>query len=710
MTTINTGGQNPANDLPKTATRFYAALPTSLSRIWRESSVHSHQLRPRARPSFGSVLARFRRLERRLSGSCTVAPPPAQKGRQKDLLQSFLNKLSQPTFDIRATTIALTRLADRLTGKNANAHNLGQVQHKLTANQLRQLADNFKSFRQLRGTVEAAMARVLADGVTTKTEKRFLNLLQTIAANIDATGKMIQDLSDAKDITVDLKESKSQNSKLGSLGRAFQAAWDAAKTGRDGRACDLIQVEIEAPPSTREVSRGDSLKAEYAAVRQQWRSFKSRGTFDSRETASLLDAALRRAGVKDCRERAYRAINAVDALATPSKQAELLPPLLRAIHVQLRGGADANGALNAAVESILERFPKQPDFDKNFEEEEFPRESQTAVDDTLVPKSNAVAASVRFLWEEDDPAKLRYAIHDLSKTFKDKHRQFLNNPDKWVRHVTRDLIRQGFTPARVEAILARIDSKAFDGELEGHSGLLIAAFRKISNGSEIESAVKIHNDADVFGKILVKCIDWRITNMASDPEFDPYDGIEGMLAGKGFASNNVQIYSFFERHQWIDDCLTIPDDEDEASLWRRTDVKKMKEVKERLRDLAEDFEEISNPLWTISREMIGFKLAVTPLDTNQQMDRLLQIYSSYAEMRKPGDPELTALQALGLYFHRYGRGAESLVEQAAELPRLAGQPAAARPHADSGWQNQDDAVDTLADAMSELPETPRPKR
>ena len=92
--------------------------------------------------------------------------------------------------------------------------------------------------------------------------------------------------------------------------------------------------------------------------------------------------------------------------------------------------------------------------------------------------------------------------------------------------------------------------------------------------------------------------------------------------------------------------MTIPDDEAEELLWRRADVKKMKEVKERLGDLAGPFEAILNPLWAISREMIGFNLPVTPLDTDEQVDRLLQIYATYANKRKANDPELTPIQAL----------------------------------------------------------------
>ena len=101
-----------------------------------------------------------------------------------------------------------------MTDKKANAHNLGKAQQSLPADQLCQLAENFKSFRHLRATVEVAIYGVLKDGVTNQKEKRFLILLRTIAANIDATGEMIQGLSGAKGVKVDLTEAKSQNAKL----------------------------------------------------------------------------------------------------------------------------------------------------------------------------------------------------------------------------------------------------------------------------------------------------------------------------------------------------------------------------------------------------------------------------------------------------------------------------------------------------------------
>jgi hypothetical protein len=108
--------------------------------------------------------------------------------------------------------------------------------------------------------------------------------------------------------------------------------------------------------------------------------------------------------------------------------------------------------------------------------------------------------------------------------------------------------------------------------------------------------------------------------------------------------------------------------------------------------------------------MIGFNLPVTPLDTDEQVDRLLQIYATYANRRKANDPELTPIQALGIYFHQYGRGTESLIEQAAQLPRLPDQPMPARSDAGFGWHEQDDAVDALAKVTSALPQTPRSQR
>jgi hypothetical protein len=293
-----------------------------LSRIWQEGSVPCNQPHQRAQAGFGAFLAQFRRLRRRLSGSCTVAPPLKREGRQKDLQQSYLHKLSQPTFDIRATTIELTRLADRLTDKKANIHNLSKAQHKLTEDQLRQLAENFKSFRTLRHSLDIAIDRVLADGVTNEAEKRFLTLLRTIATNIDATGEMIESLSAKKGFDADLTAGPSQDGNRRSLEHAFQVAWDQVKHGSKESAGALIQAAIVQPLSTRRISREVSIQAQWDSVRQQWQMFKKRGTFDSSESQTLLEAALRRQGDKErslCRETAATVVSTVSKLATASE-------------------------------------------------------------------------------------------------------------------------------------------------------------------------------------------------------------------------------------------------------------------------------------------------------------------------------------------------------------------------------------------------------
>src|SRR5262249_8446624 len=158
-----------------------------------------------------SFLARLRLLRRPVSQAGIVAPPLQQRDRQKELQQSYLHELSQPDFDLGATTKALAGLADRLTDKKANIHNLSKAQQRLTECQLRQLAENFKSFRQLGHSVEVVITRVLMDGVTTKAEKRFLAFLRTIAANIESTGDMIQSLSVERGFNADLTARRSQN-------------------------------------------------------------------------------------------------------------------------------------------------------------------------------------------------------------------------------------------------------------------------------------------------------------------------------------------------------------------------------------------------------------------------------------------------------------------------------------------------------------------
>jgi hypothetical protein len=355
--------------------------------------------------------------------------------------------------------------------------------------------------------------------------------------------------------------------------------------------------------------------------------------------------------------------------------------------------------------------PRQPVFGNDFEEEDI--SNPYAEDNQLLPTSSRAPAAIRHLWDEDDPERLRYAIHDLSKKLRVKHRQFLDSPDRWARHVKGDLVLQGFKPDHVRAILSVVDSEAFGGELEGHTGLLVSVFRQIASEPNISekqsaSALRLRNDADVFGKVLVERINWFISKKADNPDFDPYDAIEQMLKRQNFESN-VQIYCFFQRHLWLNECFAIPDYLT-LDFRREKAVQRMKEVGDLLRELAQPFEEISGGLEVLSREMIGFDPPVTPLDTDEQVERLLNIYETYQKKKSPADADLTPIQALGNYFQIYGGGTESLVEQAAQLPELQNQPAPARSHADSGWQRQDDAVEDLAKVLTTLPQTPSSKR
>jgi hypothetical protein len=689
----------------------------NISRIWHgtEKPEVGH-LRPRATGQFKALLARL--LPRRFSVSSTVAPPSRQTGRQKELQQAYLNKLSQPKLDVTATMMALVELAERLTDKKANIHNLKKTQVKLTDDQLCQLAKNFQRFRAVLLPVNIMIDRVRLDGVTNQEQKRFLTLLRTIAANIDATGEMIESLSAAKGFRAELTGPASPHpAELQSLQRAFAAAWEEVKKGSGERAADLVRNAPSRPMQPVSSSRQDYRTKTWDALAEIWLNFEKRGTFDRAAVTGLLESALQRHGVRGGsarRELANRLVSTIANLTSSGEQRKLLFQLLVAMRAQLKTKPKL---LSDAIESILAKEPKQPTVTEDSEDEEpieyvpdgLVKEKDKLFPDAAKPAGTSpvrqLASPVRQLWDIDDPKELRYAIHDLAKKLRDKHRQVLEHPERWVRHVKRDLLLKGFEPDRVQAILDVVDSVAFGAELVGPSGLLMSAFRQIASESEIASQrlagdLKIRDDAEVYAKILATTMGWFVDEKRNDPDFDPYDDILELVERQTFDSN-LQIYCFFQRHRWLEECLTLPEYVT-ADFTRQEKLEKMKKVGKLLGELAEPFETVSSALSGFFRQMIGFDPPVTALETKEQVDRLLRIYEE-------NGAHLTPVQALGIYFDQYGRGTESLVEQAAQLPRLANQPAPARPHADS-WQSQDDAVDTLAAVMNTLPQTPRSKR
>src|SRR5262249_39258902 len=146
------------------------------------------------------------------------------------------------------------------------------------------------------------------------------------------------------------------------------------------------------------------------------------------------------------------------------------------------------------------------------------------LEDRLVPNATEPegTAPVRQLWDIDDPKELRYAIHDLAKRLRDKHRQIWDNPDKWMHRVRQDLQHRGVTPDRAQALLTLIDSQAFKEKLEGHSGLVVSALRKLAAKEDFASkrsmkSQNIRNDADVYEQIIKPSLNWFIEEIENDP-------------------------------------------------------------------------------------------------------------------------------------------------------------------------------------------------
>src|SRR5262245_53010308 len=236
----------------------------------------------------------------RSSKSCTILPPSVQTGRQKELYQSYLSKLSQPKLDVIATLVELTKLADRQTHKKANTHNLAKVQKRITEDQLRQLVKNFKAFAAARQSIRAVIDQIRVEGTTSNSEKQFLTLLKTILANIDATGDTLRELSAKIGVEADLTiDHHHDAAKQATMQRALGSAWQEVKNGAgEKRAADLVGNALSRPSQPASISRKDRIKT-CDALAEIWGTFEKMGTFDSAVVTGLLEAALERDGVRD---------------------------------------------------------------------------------------------------------------------------------------------------------------------------------------------------------------------------------------------------------------------------------------------------------------------------------------------------------------------------------------------------------------------------
>jgi len=660
---------------------------------------------PRARARFKAEISKLPlrfahakgvRSSTRSSKSCTILPPSVPTGRQKELYQSYLSKLSQPKLDVIATLVELTKLADRQTHKKTNTHNLAKVQKRITEDELRQLAKNFKAFAAARQSIQAVIDQIRVEGTTSNSEKQFLTLLKTILANIDATGDTLREFS-AKigveaDLTIDHHHDAAKQA--AAMQRALGSAWQEVKNRAGERAADLVQNALSRPPQPVPISRKDRIKT-CDALAEIWGTFEKMGTFDTAAVTGLLEAALERDGVRDGnarRELAARLVSTIVNLTNSHEQRELLLQLFRAMFDQFKRTPET--LLRDAMHSVMARAPKHLSVAEDSEDEELIKYvPDDLLEDRLVPNATEPegTAPVRQLWDIDDPKELRYAIHDLAKRLRDKHRQIWDNPDKWMHRVRQDLQHRGVTPDRAQALLTLIDSQAFKEKLEGHSGLVVSALRKLAAEEDFASkrsmkSQNIRNDADVYEQIIKPSLNWFIEEIENDPAFEPDDDVYKLVASLPFEAN-LQIYSFFQRHRWLEECLNIPE------YVRSSDTReKMRVIGELFEELAHPLEEIFGGLAAFSRNMIGFDPPVNLLNGDEQIERFAAILDEESTLRP--------FEALDRYFQRYGRGAESLVEQLAQIP---GRTGPARPRLDSGWQEQDDKMDDLLENLA----TPR---
>ncbi len=433
---------------------------------------------PRARAKFKAEITKLPLLfahgkgvgsSTRSPKSCTVLPPSVQTGRQKELYQSYLSKLSQPKLDVIATFVELTELADRQTHKKANTHNLAKVQAKITDGQLRQLAKNFKTFAATRQSIQAVIDQIRVQGTTSNSEKKFLTLLKTVLDNIDATGDTLRELSAKIGVEADLTiDHHHDATKQAAMQRALGSAWQEVKMGAGARAADLVRNALERSPQPVSISRQDRIKT-WDALADIWRTFEKRGTFDIATVTGLLEPALKRHGVQGGnarRELANLLVSTIANLTSSDEQRELLLLLFRAMFDQFKRTPMI--LLSDAMNSIMARAPKQLTVTENSEDEDlFEYVPDDLAEDKLVPGATEPKGTspVRQLWDITDPKRLRYAIHDLAKELRLQYPELSGYPHKWLHRVRQDLQHRGVTPDRAQALLTLIDSQAFKEKL-----------------------------------------------------------------------------------------------------------------------------------------------------------------------------------------------------------------------------------------------------
>jgi hypothetical protein len=604
-------------------------------------SVRSSSLEPRARAARSKSAPWRIRLyvADKLNRGCEVEEPKDPPKHQRELQQDYFSALSREQIDPFDVMAKLVKLSHRLSHKYANESKLKDGQEKLDEFQIYRLAKNFRSFSQLKFAVMKTILEIRQSGEWSGSKRKFLILLETIDANIEATGDLIKALADGKGIKVDVQSARPSTEDLNSFKHALSEAWNEIRLGAKEPA-DVLLPKIDIAKEDRTKSNKDRrILRDGRALKEIYRRFRRRGTFDPDILKPLLEQALRRTGFQDRAARNARAQEVIDGLTSEERtavQGEMLYSLLLAMLDQRTGAEGAGDRLDEAIEAILDHGRKRgPEFEydlENSEEEEVEHYDPKPALITHEPPGRNLANLT-------DPDDLRHAIHDIAQHIS---REVAGVGESTYKVLVRgELLKEKFTEEDARRVLKR--AKAID--FEGRSKIVREVLKDLvdemaSRARKFRHESMIGMDPEIYDATLKTYFRTYVDRVNSGEDVDADTEIEEYLAQLPFEAN-LTICSFFSRHHWITDYFE----------------KRQTETDQEFSRIALAFETFS--LWTLQSKY-KYIPDIKPLDSNEQIRRFENIAKA--------NPGWTVFDIFEEYFNKYSNGTGSLVEQLAELP------------------------------------------
>jgi hypothetical protein len=597
------------------------------------------KLSPRARlvRQFSTVRSH---IAHKLNIRSEVPAPKTIPKHQQELQQDFFHALSAENLDVFDTFQKLANLAERLTGYKANRSALSASQSQLSDNQLTRLAENFKLFGRLQPALQEVINEIRNDGNLTKSEIKYLELLKTINDNMTATREMIEALSAEKDIAIDIKVDESPGDDQAILKRSLLNTWDGIKEKSTSPASQPLKSELDHARSEmlrRTTSaRARRLREDDASIQDLWNTFKRTGNIDETTLKRLLTDALRGRGYNGLVNRdraAYEIVNALTSRVRTSEQAQLLLPLLKAMHGRLKGTEGHEAELDKAIDAIK---PKARRDSFATEEDSESEEELGAYIDFKEP-----TARVPKLESITDPNLLRYEIHDMAQAI--SH----GSPgmsDDGFRHRAREmLLGKGINHETARLVLERAENINLGGRSRMVRDVLAALIEE--NASAAPSQL---TDNEIYTAHLRKAFYEFADRLYQGEEPDIEAEIKADLMHRP-PEVLYSIYRFLDRNNWLAGYIAADETFPPAvalflTVAEQLDLKTRGILKERYgRDLWIKYSKGYNP--------------------EQEEASCRARFEDLKEDLKKEHPDCTIFDVVDEYFARYGNGNDSGTDQ-----------------------------------------------